>query len=152
MVNTAQNYKIAVVFRSIANILPKMENSKTRIDKWLHAVRIYKTRTLAAEACSAGKVKANGDKVKASFLIKREMLVEINKQGVRIKLKVLKIIEKRVGAEIAKTCYEDLTPPEELDKVNFPSFFYEVRDKGSGRPTKKERRDIDEFKNPIEED
>ncbi|HNL84548.1 MAG TPA: RNA-binding S4 domain-containing protein [Chitinophagales bacterium] len=123
-----------------------MEAEKTRIDKWLHAVRLYKTRTLASEACEAGKVKVNDEKVKSAFQIKVGMLMELNKQGVRYKYKVLKIIETRVSAGIAQQCYEDLTPLEEIDKLKFPAFFYEVRDKGVGRPTKKERRDIDKFK------
>lgn len=122
------------------------EFQKIRIDKWLWAVRMYKTRSLASEACAAGKVKIDGVSVKASYLIKPEQIIHVNKQGEKWVLKVIKIIEKRVGAPIAITCYEDLTPPEEKNKLLFPSIFYEVRDKGSGRPTKKDRREIDKFK------
>ncbi len=122
------------------------ELDKTRIDKWLWAVRIYKTRSLATEACAAGKVKINGESVKASYLLKPGQTIQLNKQGEKSTFKVIKIIEKRVGAPIAIACYEDLTPPEEKNKLLFPSVFYEVRDKGSGRPTKRYRREIDKFK------
>jgi ribosome-associated heat shock protein Hsp15 len=122
------------------------ELDKTRIDKWLWAVRIYKTRSLATEACAAGKIKINGESVKASYLLKPGQTIQLNKQGEKSTFKVIKIIEKRVGAPIAIACYEDLTPPEEKNKLLFPSVFYEVRDKGSGRPTKRDRREIDKFK------
>ena len=122
------------------------ELDKTRIDKWLWAVRIYKTRSLATEACAAGKIKINGESVKASYLLKPGQSIQLNKQGEKSTFKVIKLIEKRVGAPIAIACYEDLTPPEEKNKLLFPSVFYEVRDKGSGRPTKRDRREIDKFK------
>ena len=123
---------------------------KTRIDKWLWAIRIYKTRTLASDACAAGKIKIDGDSVKASYLLKVGQTVHINKQGDKLVLKSIKLIEKRVGAALAIECYEDLTPPEEKEKLKFPAIFYEVRDKGVGRPTKKDRREIDKFKDDDE--
>jgi ribosome-associated heat shock protein Hsp15 len=126
------------------------EITKTRIDKWLWSVRLYKTRTLATEACSAGKVKIDGESVKAAFMVKKGQTIQLNRQGEKWVIKVEALIEKRVGAPVAAQCYTDLTPPEEKNKVKFPSVFYEVRDKGSGRPTKKDRRDIEEFKNPEE--
>ncbi|MBK9330505.1 MAG: RNA-binding S4 domain-containing protein [Sphingobacteriales bacterium] len=119
---------------------------KVRIDKWLWAVRIYKTRTLATDACNAGKIKIDGVAVKPAFLIKVGQTIHISRQGEKWVYKALKLIEKRVGAVIAAACLEDLTPPEERNKLLFPSVFYEVRDKGVGRPTKKDRRDIDRFK------
>ena len=122
------------------------ELDKTRIDKWLWAVRIYKTRSLATEACAAGKIKINGESVKASYLLKPGQTIQLNKQGEKSTFKGIRLIEKRVGAPIAIACYEDLTPPEEKNKLLFPSVFYEVRDKGSGRPTKRDRREIDKFK------
>ncbi|MFN8283185.1 MAG: RNA-binding S4 domain-containing protein [Chitinophagales bacterium] len=122
------------------------EIQKIRIDKWLWAIRIFKTRTLASDTCAAGKVKIDGESVKASYMIKAGQIVHINKQGEKLILKVLKLIEKRVGAPLAAECYEDLTPPEEKDKLRFPAVFFEVRDKGTGRPTKKDRREIDKFK------
>ncbi|MBK6276370.1 MAG: RNA-binding S4 domain-containing protein [Saprospirales bacterium] len=126
------------------------EIQKTRIDKWLWAIRIYKTRTLASDACAAGKIKIDGDSVKASYLLKVGQTVHINKQGDKLVLKSIKLIEKRVGAALAVECYEDLTPPEEKEKLKFPAIFYEVRDKGVGRPTKKDRREIDKFKDDDE--
>lgn len=119
---------------------------KIRIDKWLWSVRMYKTRTLATEACAAGKIKIDGESIKASYLLKIGQTVHINRQGEKTILKALKLIEKRVSAPLAIVCYEDLTPPEEKNKLNFPSVFYEVRDRGIGRPTKKNRREIEKFK------
>ena len=127
------------------------ELQKIRIDKWLWSVRLYKTRTLATEACAAGKVKIDSESVKASYLLKVGQLIHINRQGEKWIIKSLKLIEKRVGAPLAAECYEDLTPPEEKNKLQFPATFYEVRDKGIGRPTKRDRRDIDKFKDVDDE-
>jgi len=79
-------------------------------------------------------------------MVKPGQIILLNKQGERWILKVIHLIEKRVGAPIAVTCYEDLTPPEEKNKLLFPASFYEVREKGVGRPTKRDRRQIDKFK------
>ena len=122
---------------------------KVRIDKWLWAVRIYKSRTLAADACKDGKVKAGGIAVKASHMVGAGDLLEVKKGGFDFQFKVLSLLEKRVGAPIAVTCYEDLTPAEELNK--YKDWFVgkstgEIREKGAGRPTKRERREIDEYK------
>ena len=122
------------------------ELQKIRIDKWLWAVRLYKTRTLATEACAIGKVKIDSESVKASYLLKVGQTIHINKQGEKWTIKPVTLIEKRVGAPLAATCYEDLTPPEEKNKLLFPATFYEVRDRGIGRPTKRDRREIDKFK------
>ena len=122
---------------------------KTRVDKWIWAIRLFKTRTAAGKACSAGKVKIEGKSVKASFLIKVGDDVSVQKKGGRVVVKVLKLIEKRVGASIAQQCYEDITPEEEKNKSNIDSVFYDFphpkRERGSGRPTKKERRTIDRY-------
>lgn len=122
---------------------------KVRIDKWLWAVRIYKSRTLATEACKDGHVRSGGIAVKPSHMVGPGELLEVKKGGFDFKYKVLNLLEKRVGAPIAVTCYEDLTPAEELNK--YKDWFVgkstgEFRDRGLGRPTKKERRVIDEFK------
>ena len=122
------------------------EIQKIRIDKWLWSVRMYKTRTLATEACAAGKIKIENENVKASYLLKVGQIINISRQGEKLTLKSLKLIEKRVSAPLAAECYEDLTPPEERDKLKFPASFYEVRDRGIGRPTKRDRREIDKFK------
>ena len=122
---------------------------KVRIDKWLWSVRIFKSRTIATDACKGGKVKIGGVSVKPSYLVSREELVEVKKNGFNLQFKVLDLIQKRVGAPIAQKCYEDLTPEEELQKYN--NWFVgkaqaETREKGAGRPTKRERREIDQFK------
>ncbi len=127
----------------------------SRIDKWLWSVRIFKTRTLAGEVCKSGKAKLNGKKAKASTEIKPGDVVEVKKNGFNLEFKVLKVIQKRVGAPIAMTCYEDITPEHELRK--YEAWFIgkarpEFREKGGGRPTKKQRREIDEFKNSYLED
>jgi ribosome-associated heat shock protein Hsp15 len=122
---------------------------KTRIDKWLWAVRIFKSRTLASDSCKENKVKVNGMEVKSSASVNIGDLVEVKKDGFNRKYKVLKIIEQRVSALLAAPCYEDLTPEEELRKYDAWFVGYlgkEVRDKGTGRPTKRDRREIDTFK------
>lgn len=122
---------------------------KVRIDKWLWSVRIFKSRTIATDACKSGKVKIKGANVKPSYLLEREELVEVRKNGFDLKFRVIDLIQKRVSAPLAQQCYEDLTPAEELNK--YQDWFVgkaaaEKREKGAGRPTKKERRSIDEFK------
>lgn len=122
---------------------------KVRVDKWLWSVRIFKSRTMATDACKSGKVKINGVSIKPSQLIQREEIIEVKKDGFNLTFKVLDLIQKRVGAPIAQKCYVDLTPEEELNKFN--EWFVgkaksEFREKGKGRPTKKERRRIDRFK------
>lgn len=122
--------------------------NKTRIDKWLWSIRIYKSRSISTDACKSGRVKVNGKSVKPSFIIEEGMIVNVNKKEKIWKVKALKIIEKRVASPIALTCYEDLSPPP-VPSEKMPSFFYqstEKRDKGTGRPTKKDRRNIDKFK------
>lgn len=122
---------------------------KVRIDKWLWSVRIFKSRTLAADTIKSGKVKVNDVQVKSSFLIMRGNTIVVKKGGFNFTFKVIDLIEKRVGAAIAVHCYKDLTPEEELNK--YQDWFVgktgaEMRDRGTGRPTKRERRDIDGFK------
>lgn len=122
---------------------------KVRVDKWLWSVRIFKSRTIATDACKAGKVKTDGIQLKASHLIQRGDVLEVRKNGFNFSYKVLELIQKRVGAPIAQQCYEDLTPTEELNK--YQAWFVgkaaaEQREKGAGRPTKKERREIEQFK------
>jgi ribosome-associated heat shock protein Hsp15 len=123
---------------------------KVRIDKWLWSVRIFKSRTLATDACKSGKVKIAGESVKPSFMIAVGEVVMVKKEGFNFEYKVIELIEKRVGAPIAATCFEDITPEEERNKYN--AWFLngqkvtETRERGTGRPTKKDRREIDEFK------
>lgn len=125
---------------------------KTRVDKWLWAVRIFKSRTIAIDACKSGKIFINDVAIKASHWISPDTIVEVRKNGYRFQFKVLKIIEKRVSAALASPCYENLTTEEELNK--YQSWFTgkaipETRLKGTGRPTKKERREIDDEKDLL---
>ena len=121
-----------------------------RIDKWLWAIRIFKTRTLATDACKAGRVKVDGQRVKASRGIKVGETVHVQKGQEKKVVKAIKLIEKRVGAAIAVTCYEDLSPPPPPKVHKLDSLFHLApvaqRKRGDGRPTKKDRRAIDKFK------
>jgi len=114
--------------------------STTRVDKWLWAVRMFKTRTEATDACRAGHVKVNRVGAKPATLVKPGDVVEaLAPSGARV-LEVTSILEKRAGAAIAQACYIDHTPAppaEDADQLNF------VRDRGAGRPTKRERRQLD---------
>lgn len=126
---------------------------KVRIDKWLWSVRIFKSRTLATDACKANTIKIDNVIVKASANVFRGNIVSARKDGFQLTFKVLDLIEKRVSAPLAQACYEDLTPPEERNK--YKEWFIgkarpEVREKGSGRPTKRERREIDSHKDEYE--
>ncbi len=123
---------------------------KVRIDKWLWSVRIFKSRTLATDACKAGKVRIGDEPVKPSYLLTVGEEVTVKKEGFNFQYRSLQLIEKRVGAPIAVTCYEDVTPEAERNK--YKAWFLnganvaEQREKGAGRPTKKERREMDKFK------
>lgn len=126
---------------------------KVRIDKWLWSVRIFKSRTQATDACKSGKVRINEVTVKPSFILEKDMQIEVKKNGFNMQYKAIKLIDKRVGAPIAVECYEDLTPEEELNK--FKSWYIgkaaaEKREKGTGRPTKRERRKLDTYKDNLE--
>ena len=122
---------------------------KVRIDKWLWSVRIFKTRSLAAKVIKSGKVRSADKILKPSSLIQVGDKVLVTKNGFNFEFEVVDLIEKRVGAPIAQKCYVDHTTEEELNKFN--DWFVgkrgvEIREKGTGRPTKRERREIDEFK------
>ncbi|MEO0733938.1 MAG: RNA-binding S4 domain-containing protein [Bacteroidota bacterium] len=122
---------------------------KVRVDKWLWAVRIFKSRTLAGDTVRQGKVRINAKVVKPSTPVVAGDRVQVQKNGFNLEYEVVKLLEKRVGAPIAATAYVDHTPQEELNK--FKDWFIgkagsEFREKGSGRPTKRERRVIDRFK------
>jgi len=119
---------------------------KVRIDKWLWAVRIFKTRSLATDACRNGKISINGQLVKASREVKPEDEISIRQQQMTKTVKVTALLEKRVSAKLVAQFMEDLTPASEYEKVETiraVSFIY--RPKGQGRPTKKDRRDIEKF-------
>lgn len=120
-----------------------------RIDKWLWAARIFKTRSIAADACKNGRVTIDGVNVKPSHTVKAGEVVAVRKPPVTYSFKILKTIEQRVGAKLLPEIYENVTPPDqyELLEMNRISGFVN-RARGTGRPTKKDRRALDEFVGP----
>lgn len=123
---------------------------EARLDKWLWAARIFKTRTIAADACKNGRISIAGVKQKASKMIKEGDVIEVRKPPVTYSFKVLKTIQNRVGAKLVPEVLENVTPKEQLEllEMNRISGFV-GRARGTGRPTKKERRDLDEFIQPV---
>lgn len=120
--------------------------AEARIDKWMWAARIFKTRTVAAEACKKGRISINGALAKPARTVKPGDTVQVRKPPVTYSFKVLQAIEKRVGAKLVPDIMENVTTPDqyELLEMNKISGFVN-RAKGTGRPTKKDRRDLDEF-------
>jgi ribosome-associated heat shock protein Hsp15 len=116
-----------------------------RIDKYLWAVRLYKTRTLAAEACKKGKITMDDMPAKPSRAISIGDVIEVKKMPVVYSYRVKDPIEKRVGAKIVDQYVEDVTTQEELQKLDMQDDFFIKRDRGAGRPTKKERRLLDDI-------
>jgi len=122
---------------------------KVRIDKWLWAVRIFKSRTMANNAVKTGKVKVDEKTVKPSYQLGVDETLHVRKNGFDLTFLVKDIIKKRVSATLAAPCYDDLTP--ESEKNKYKDWYVgkaaaERRGKGEGRPTKRERREIDEYK------
>lgn len=118
-----------------------------RIDKWLWAVRIFKTRSKATHACRNGKVKIDDQPVKPSTEIKTGDVIQVNKEQIDLEIKVLQTLEKRVGAKLVPDYMEDLTPEENYRKQEIArQTNFEYREKGQGRPTKKQRREIEQLK------
>ena len=119
------------------------------MDKWLWSVRIFKSRTLATSYCKNGKVSIDEHRAKASSSISVGDLVHVEKNGYRFTFKVMELLQKRVGAPLAQKAYRDLTPSDELNK--YEQWYVgksgaEWREKGMGRPTKKDRRVLDHYK------
>jgi ribosome-associated heat shock protein Hsp15 len=123
------------------------KKEKLRIDKYLWAIRLFKTRTLAAEACDKGKVKQNGASVKAAKTVNVGDEYEVKTEARKWVIKVAGLLDRRVQYSEAINYYLDLTPAEELEKLSFtaPSFHTGKRLSKIGRPTKKERRDLDDY-------
>ncbi len=122
---------------------------EVRIDKWLWAVRIFKTRSLAAEACKKGKVMINGTAIKPSRNIKKNEVIQIKRPPIIYSFKVIALTENRMGAKLVPEFLENVTTADqlhllELDKISGIG----RRQRGTGRPTKKDRRDLDEFTTP----
>ena len=117
-----------------------------RVDKYLWCVRYYKTRTLATTACKKGQVRVNNDIVKPSREVYAQDIVELRKNQINYKLKVNDIPDSRIGAKLVDLYRTDITPKEQFETqelLKYSKDYY--RKKGVGRPTKKDRRDIDDF-------
>ncbi len=121
--------------------------SHVRLDKWLWAVRLYKTRSQATEACKGGKVKMSGNNAKPSREVNEGDEIEIHSGGIIKKVRVKKAVKNRVSAALVPDLMEDLTPAEELEKLQMiQQLNYEKRSRGLGRPTKKDRRILNSLK------
>jgi ribosome-associated heat shock protein Hsp15 len=122
---------------------------KVRIDKWLWSVRVFKSRTIAADEIKSGKVRIGDHVAKPSDNVQVGQVVQVKKDGFNFEFFVKALIDKRVAAPIAMECYENRTPEAELNK--YKEWYVgkqgtEQRERGTGRPTKRERREIDDFK------
>ncbi|MCI1647077.1 MAG: RNA-binding S4 domain-containing protein [Bacteroides sp.] len=123
--------------------------SEARIDKWMWAVRIFKTRTIAAEACKRGRVSINGALAKAARMIKPGDVIQVRKPPVTYSFKVIQSIEKRVGAKLVAQMMENVTTPDQYELLEMSRINGFInRAKGTGRPTKKDRRNLDDFTTP----
>jgi ribosome-associated heat shock protein Hsp15 len=117
-----------------------------RVDKWLWSVRIYKTRSEATEACKKGYVSIEKLPVKPSRIIRIGDIVKIRKPPIERSFKVLGLSEKRMSAKLAEDFVKDITTPEELELLEMQkNMRWITRERGTGRPTKKDRRDLDDF-------
>lgn len=123
--------------------------NEARVDKWLWAARIFKTRSIAADACKNGRVTKNGVNIKPSHIVKVGEIICVRKPPITYSFKILDAIEQRVGAKLIPGVYENVTTPDqyELLEMNRISGFVD-RARGTGRPTKKERRSLDAFIGP----
>lgn len=123
--------------------------AEARIDKWMWAVRIFKTRTIAAEACKKGRVTMNGSQIKAARTVKPGDVIQVRKPPVTYSFKVLQAIEKRVGAKVVPEMMENVTTPDQYELLEMSKISGFVdRARGTGRPTKKDRRSMEEFITP----
>ena len=123
-----------------------------RIDKFLWAIRVFKTRTEATDACKGSKITVNGADIKPSKEVKAGDVIQVRKGAVHYTFKMLAPLEKRVGAKDVARYAENLTPESEMAKLHAPvETFFVKRDRGSGRPTKKDRRQMDELYDSMTE-
>ncbi len=121
-----------------------------RIDKYLWSIRIFKTRNKATEAIKSGRVKIGEQVVKPSREVKTGETIQVKQNQLLKTIRAIKVIDKRVAAPKAGICYEDLTPLEEYDKQKtIKQKHFEIRVRGLGRPTKRDRRDIDRLKDYL---
>ena len=124
---------------------------EARIDKWLWAARIFKTRSIAADACKNGRVTIGGVNVKPSHMVKTGETVSVRKPPITYSFRILKTIEQRVGAKLLPEIYENVTAPEQYELLEMTRISGFVdRARGTGRPTKKDRRSLDAFISDME--
>ena len=127
-------------------------SSEARIDKWLWAARIFKTRTIAAAACKKGQVSLGSTQLKASRMIKAGDVVSVRKPPITYSCRVLQPIERRVGAKLIPEVLENVTTPDQYERLEMSKISGFVgRAKGTGRPTKKDRRSLEDFQNDVPE-
>lgn len=120
--------------------------AEVRLDKWLWAVRIFKTRSIAADNCKKGRVQVDGADAKASKLVSQGDIVSVRKPPVTYSYRVKKVTQNRVGAKLVPEMYEDVTPPDQKQILELNRLSGIVgRARGTGRPTKKDRRQLEDF-------
>jgi ribosome-associated heat shock protein Hsp15 len=126
------------------------EDTIVRMDKWLWAARLFKTRAIATEAIKGGKVKINDTTVKPSREVKEGDIIQVQIEQLHKVVQVKTLIKNRVSAKQVQEVYTDLTPKEEYERIEFMhAYKSEYRDRGAGRPTKKERRLIEKMKDDL---
>ena len=135
-----------IITGSLAYICACMTHAKVRIDKWLHAVRLCKTRSIAAKACENGKVLIEGSIIKASRLVTKGDKISIKDGPILRSFLVIELADKRMGAKLVPNFMKEVTPEDEIAKLKaYHSYSNTYRPRGSGRPTKKDRRQLDDF-------
>lgn len=126
---------------------------EVRIDKWLWAARVFKTRTIAAEACKKGRISMNGSNLKASRTVKVGDVVQVRKAPIVWSFKVLQATGNRVGAKLVPEVLQNVTTPDQLELLELSKLDGFIgRARGTGRPTKKDRRDIDDYTTSGDDD
>lgn len=129
--------------------LPKV-SEQARLDKWLWAARIFKTRTVAADACKNGRVAVGGTTRKPSYMVKAGDIIDVKKPPVTFSFRIVACIEQRVGAKLIPLVLENVTDPKQYEILEMSRISGFVdRARGTGRPTKKERRALDAFADPL---
>ena len=127
-----------------------LETQGIRIDKWLWAARLFKTRAIATDAIKGGKVKMDDAPVKPSKEVKEGDIIQVQIEQLHKVVQVKSLVKNRVPAKMVPEVYADLTPPEEYERIEFMhAYKSEWRDRGAGRPTKKERRMIEKMKDDL---
>ncbi len=121
-----------------------------RLDKWLWAVRLFKTRSAAAEACKKGRISVNGAQAKAAHTVKEGDEVGVRKPPITYTFRIRQAIEKRVGAKLVPEMIDNITAPDQMEILEMSKISGFVnRAKGTGRPTKKDRRELEDFTQPV---